>query len=975
MSLPEPSSPAAPAFLTRGGEMGAAMRAHNWSASPLGAPDTWPQSLRTAISMVLGSKFPTCLVWGPDLVTLYNDAFRAILGGKPEALGLSFKEVWSEAWDTIGPIADRAFAGEPTFIEDFPLVVDRHGYPEQTYFTFCYSPVRDEAGDVAGFLDTVIETTGKVLAEQRRGFRLALDERLRGVTEPHAVMAAAVEALGSYLGANRVGYGEVQPDGATIAFDACFTNGVEPLSGTFALSDFGSESIARQRQGLTAVCDDVEAGSAQDRASWAAIETRSFASVPLVRHGRFTASLYINFRGVHHWTADEVSLVEELAARTWSTVERARSEGALRWSEAHYRALFENIDVGYSIHEVKFDENQKAIDYCVVEANPAFERQTGLVDAAGKWVSELTPGIEQRWIYANGHVLLTGESVRIENYVEPLARWYDVHIFRTGEPGEHRVAVLFNDISERKLAEQQLRELNAMLEERVAERTAQRDLLATIVEVTDIMVMAIDLEYNILALNTANADEIERIYGVRPKAGDNLLGLLADQPQHREQVRVGWAQGMRGTNVTFVEDFGDPDRVRPYYEINFRPLRNDVGEQTGVYQFVIDVTDRVRGQAQLAEAQDALRQSQKMEAMGQLTGGVAHDVNNLLTPIVGSLDLLQRKRLGGEREQRLIAGALASAERVRLLVQRLLAFARRQPLQPQPVDVGSLIAGMADLVASTSGPQIKVLVDVASELPAALADPNQLEMAILNLAVNARDAMPAGGRLTISARADEIEFGQTSSLAPGRYIRLSVADTGTGMDAETLKRAVEPFFSTKGIGKGTGLGLSMVHGLAAQLGGTLVIDSKPELGTNVELWLPSTKDGTEPAERSGRPEVAIEAGTVLLVDDEELVRTSTADMLAELGFTVVEATSAEEALSLLKNGLMPDIVVTDHLMPRMTGTELARELHRQVPRIRVLIISGYADVEGVAPDLPRLVKPFRQADLAASLAAIPRRQD
>ncbi|WP_240539963.1 PAS domain-containing protein [Salinarimonas soli] len=950
--------------------MGALMRAQDWSASPLGPLGTWPQSLRTAVSMVLGSKFPSCLVWGPHLITLYNDAFRPILGAKPEALGRPFDEVWSEAWEAIGPIADRAFAGESTFIEDFPLVVERHGYAEQAYFTFCYSPVRDESGAVAGFLDTVIETTGKVVAERREGFRLALEERLRGVTEPRAVMAAAVEALGRELGASRAGYGEVQADDATIVFDACFVDGVDPLTGTFALGEFGPESVTRQRQGLTEACDDVRAEPAQVQATWAAIETRSFVSVPLVRDGRLTATLYVNFRDAHRWTADEVALVEEVAARTWAAVERARGESALRQSEAHYRALFENVDVGYSVHDVRFDEGGKPVDYCVLEANPAFERHTGLVDAVGKWVSELTPGIEQHWIDANGHVLLTGEPVRIENYVEPLGRWYDVHMFRTGEPSRHRVAVLFNDISERKLAEGRLRELNATLEERVAERTAERNLLAKIVEVTDVMVLAVDLDHNILAINTANADAFERIYGVRPRAGDNMLSLLADQPEHQAQVRAGWAQGMRGENVTFVEAYGDSDRVRPYYEVNFRPLWNDAGEQIGIYQFAIDVTDRIRGQAQLADAQEALRQSQKMEAMGQLTGGVAHDVNNLLSPIMGGLDLLQRRGVGGEREQRLIAGALASAERVRVLVQRLLAFARRQPLQPQPVDVGSLVAGMADLIGSTSGPKIKVVVDAASDLPAALADPNQLEMAILNLAVNARDAMPEGGQLTISARSDDVGRGHLSGLTPGRYVRLSVADTGTGMDEATLKRAVEPFFSTKGVGQGTGLGLSMAHGLAAQLGGVLLIDSRPGLGTTVELWLPATSSGSVPVERAIGPEVDVGAGIALLVDDEELVRVSTADMLAELGYQVVEATSAEEALRLLGDGLVPDVVVTDHLMPGMTGTELAREVRRRLRHDRVLIISGYADVEGVAHDLPRLVKPFRQADLATSLAAL-----
>ncbi|MDZ5602719.1 PAS domain-containing protein [Pseudomonas sp. RP23018S] len=220
--------------------------------------------------------------------------------------------------------------------------------------------------------------------------------------------------------------------------------------------------------------------------------------------------------------------------------------------------------------------------------------------------------------------------------------------------------------------------------------------------------------------------------------------------------------------------------------------------------------------AEREEAQKALRQSQKMEAMGQLTGGVAHDFNNLLTPIVGTLDMLQRRGVGGEREQRLIAGAMQSAERAKTLVQRLLAFARRQPLQTAPVDVARLVSDMADLVASTTGPQIKVVVDTPTHLPAAIADQNQLEMALLNLSVNARDAMLEGGTMRISASLEGVGQGHRSKLPSGEYLCLSVADTGTGMDAATLARAVEPFFSTKGVGKGTGLGLSMVHGLAAQ---------------------------------------------------------------------------------------------------------------------------------------------------------------
>jgi len=286
-----------------------------------------------------------------------------------------------------------------------------------------------------------------------------------------------------------------------------------------------------------------------------------------------------------------------------------------------------------------------------------------------------------------------------------------------------------------------------------------------------------------------------------------------------------------------------------------------------------------------------------------------------------------------------------------------------------PVDVAKLVTGMGELVASTTGPQIKVVVSAPDDLPPAVADANQLEMALLNLSVNARDAMPEGGTLRISASAESIRPGHRSNLPAGHYICLSVADTGAGMDAATLARAVEPFFSTKGIGKGTGLGLSMVHGLASQLNGALTIQSRPNLGTNVELWLPRSMllpvaetRGVEASEGQAAQ------GTVLLVDDEELVRASTADMLADLGYTVVEAASGEQAMQLLDSGLKFDVLVTDHLMPGVSGTDLAGIVRTSRPGTTILLVSGYAEREGLDPDLPRLTKPFRKADLAASLS-------
>jgi PAS domain S-box-containing protein len=436
--------------------------------------------------------------------------------------------------------------------------------------------------------------------------------------------------------------------------------------------------------------------------------------------------------------------------------------------------------------------------------------------------------------------------------------------------------------------------------------------------------------------------------------------------KHRVKMQSG---GYRWAHTRAYPRFDDAGRIVKWYGST-----EDIQERRTAEDRLRELNDTLEARvaertAELANAQEALRQSQKMEAMGTLTGGVAHDFNNLLTPIVGSLDLLQRRGVGSEREQRLIEGALQSAERAKTLVQRLLAFARKQPLQARGVDLAELIRDMGDLVSRSSGPRVDVVLDLAPDLPPVLTDPNQLEMAILNLAVNARDAMPDSGTLTVSAWPEEVAAGH-KELTPGAYVHLTVTDTGTGMDEETVARAIEPFFSTKGIGRGTGLGLSMVHGLAAQLGGALAIRSKLGEGTVVELWLPTTTETNVPQVRPAAPSSPKTSGTVLLVDDEHLVRQSTADMLIDLGFDVIETPSADNGLQMVRDGLAPDILVTDHLMPGMTGVELARAVQSLRPSVAVLVISGYAELEGIAPDLPRLSKPFRQSELAKCVAAL-----
>ena len=373
------------------------------------------------------------------------------------------------------------------------------------------------------------------------------------------------------------------------------------------------------------------------------------------------------------------------------------------------------------------------------------------------------------------------------------------------------------------------------------------------------------------------------------------------------------------------------------------------------------------------EAMAQLHEAQKLETLGQLTGGVAHDFNNLLTPITGALDLLKRKYgHTDERSERLLSNALQAADRAKTLLQRLLGFARRQTLRTQAVDIGSLLTGMRDLISSSVGPTVDVHLRCEHELPSALIDPNQLELAILNLSVNARDAMPHGGPLTILAEQVAMGPRATPRMKPGLYVRLSVIDAGCGMDPETLARAVEPFYSTKEFGRGTGLGLSMVHGLAAQLGGGFVLASAEGEGTRADLYLPVTDDQPRmvPALEGSGVADPLRPLSILVVDDEELVRRGTAEMLRHLGHTVVEAEGGAEALIMLAAHPDVDVVVTDYKMPRMDGAELARHVRTSRPDLPILLISGYTGVADPIEGLPRLDKPFGLAALSNALSGV-----
>ncbi len=653
-----------------------------------------------------------------------------------------------------------------------------------------------------------------------------------------------------------------------------------------------------------------------------------------------------------------------------------QADAALARSQERYRFLFDSMDEGFCIIEFFDGPHGPLSDYIHIEANAAYAFHAGIANVVGQKVREMVGAEADGWIELYGGVLRTGVPIRFERELVATGRYLALTAFRIEPAERHQVAVLFQDITQRKNAERALQQLNATLETRVREAVAERNVLADVVNGTDARIHVIDLNYRWLAVNAMATWEFERLFGVVPRVGHSLLEALDAEPGIREQVRLLWARALAGEEFIEITRFGELARD---FEIRYSPLRNAEGQMVGAYLFAYDISERLLEQERLKQAEEALRQSQKMEAVGQLTGGIAHDFNNLLTGINGSLELL-RTRLSQGRYgeiERYVSASLDASRRAASLTHRLLAFSRRQTLDPKPVDVNRLVAGMEELIRRSVGPHITVEVVTAVGLWSTFIDAPQLENALLNLCLNARDAMPGGGRITIETANKWIDerASRFRDLSPGQYLSLCVTDTGTGMTPEVMSRAFDPFFTTKPLGQGTGLGLSMVYGFVRQSGGQVRIYSEPEQGTTMCLYLPRHygDEVEQSTQETGDEHATLRATTtrtVMIVDDEPTIRMLVGEVLADQGYSSLEAPEGASALRILETDVRIDLLVTDVGLPGgMNGRQLADAARLLRPELKVLFITGYAENAIIGnghldPGMWILTKPFTMEALA-----------
>lgn len=910
--------------------MAQAMRRHDWASTPLGDPRGWPEALRIPLRMLLTTRFDMWIGWGDDLFFFYNDAYAPTLGIKhPAMLGRPFREVWSEVYDEVADQVELVRRGEATWNKALLLLLERSGEPEETYHSFSYSPLFAADGAVGGLLCIVTEETARVVGERRLDTVRQLGTALAGASDTATVR----HAVDTVFAANRRDFpfvllrfaDEAPPTDELTRQLAGWMDGapeqgsIVPIPGTFDWPTGAWDVPPREAIVI---------------------------AVPVARTAT-SASLVLALNPYRPSGADMLDMARLIAGQIGGTLgtiaalttERRRADRI--WNVS--RDLIVIVDA---------DGRFRAV-------SPAW---TGILghpvdDAIGRRFNEfLHPDDLESSEGALARVLGNEELYQHESRFRAAdGSYHPIEWQASLEDG--LVYAYGRDMTERRRVEEALSD-------------SEEQFRRLVQGVTDYAIYMIDLEGHVSSWN----EGARRIKGYEPDEimGEHFSRFYTEEDRARGEpnrtLETARREGRFVSEGWRVRKNGERFRA----SVVIDAIRDDEGRTIGFAKITRDVTERDAAQRELDAARETLFQSQKMEAIGQLTGGVAHDFNNLLMAVLGSLELLRKRLPDDALTLRLLDNAVEGAKRGATLTQRMLAFARRQDLKVDQVDIAQLLGGMNDLVQRSIGPEWPISMNFPLKLPPVRADANQLEMALLNLIVNARDAMPSGGPIVISATCEEVSGSARTDLPAGTYVRLVVADRGAGMDAETLRRATEPFFTTKGVGKGTGLGLPMVHGMAEQIGGRFELASRLGQGTSAILWLPMATDhapaAEQPVETAHHSEVR--RLRILAVDDDALVLINTVALLEDLGHSVVEADGAAEALEIFRADDDIDLIVTDQAMPNMTGIDLISAIDQIRAGTPVIIASGYGEglaIEGRA--VVHLAKPFNQAQLAAAVSA------
>jgi PAS domain S-box-containing protein len=939
--------------------MSEAIRAFGWARTPLGDRTTWPVSLRTTVELMLGSRFAMFVAWGPEKIFLYNDAYAPFLGSRhPGALGLPMQEVWPEIWSDLEPLVDRALAGETVAVEDMHLVMTRDGFEEDTSWSFSYSPLRDDSGEIVGVLDVAIDTTQKFADAQR--IATATEKVRAGEAQLQALFAATSNAIYQMSGDWRT---MVRLEG-----QGFLTDTIEPV--TDWLDRYVvEEDRASVTEAIGIAVRDRLPLNIEHRVHQAdgAIGWIRSRAVPIIGPNGSVEEWFGTASDISAAKADRERLVTsqeklELATRAarMGQFDYLPQTGALEW-DARCKELFGLSADARISYEGSFlaglhPEDREMADAAVVAAlDPAGSR---LFDTEYRTIG-IEDGIE-RHIHAQGIAMFDGdEPVRLIGTVQ--------------------------DVTADRIGQQTLRE------------TEQRLRLAG--RATNDAVWDWDFRDNHVTWNAA----LEDVYGHRladvEPSGEWWIAHI--HPGDRARIDESIHAVIDGDGTDWADEYRFARADGSYADVLDRGyvLRDPGGAPLRMVGAMLDVTNRKEIERRLSDdrdrlaeevevtaaerdrAEEALRQSQKMEAVGQLTGGLAHDFNNLLTGISGALEMMQVRITQGRVNEleRYSVSAQGAVRRAAALTHRLLAFSRRQTLDPKPTNVNRLIFDLEELLRRTVGPQVEVETVGKAGVWTTLVDPNQLENAILNLCINARDAMPDGGRITIETANKWLDSRAAleRDLEAGQYVSICVTDTGTGMPPEIVAKVFEPFFTTKPLGEGTGLGLSMIYGFAKQSGGHVRVYSEVGIGTTMCIYLPrhvAEEDADLPAvipsSGSGLGSTPQDAGRVLVVDDEPTVRMLVVEIAEELGYSVVEAIDGPSALRTMQSTAGIDLLITDVGLPGgLNGRQVADAALRLRPDLRVLFITGYAEnaVVGngqLARNMALVTKPFAMDVLA-----------